>query len=263
MYIDTHCHLNFKAFNKDLNNVINRAREKGVTKIIIPGAKLDSSQKAVEIASEYEMCFAAVGIHPHHVDEVKSLEDNLKSLAREKKVVAIGEIGLDYHEYQGYPSITKETIKLQKELLMLQIKIAAEFNLPIIFHCREAWNDLLEVIESYSRNTNKALAGVFHCFTGNSTQLDKILKMGFYAGYDGNITYSANEELQTVVKETPLDAILLETDAPFLTPVPYRGQRNEPANIGLTSSFIAKLKETALTTVASRTFNNACSLFNL
>ncbi len=262
MYVDTHAHLNFKAFKKDLEEVIDRAKKSGIEKIIIPGAKINSSKRAVEISQNYESCFAAVGIHPHHTDEFLKLgrsavEEELKKLIAKQKVVAVGEIGLDYHEYKGYPPITPETKKRQKELLQLQIEIAIKFNLPVIFHCREAQDDQLDMIKGYK------LTGVFHCFGGEKKHLEKVLEMGFYVGFDGNITYPENKNLRDLVKFAPIDRILLETDSPFLTPIPFRGQRNEPAYLTNTASLIAQIHKISLEKVSEITTQNAMKLFVL
>jgi len=262
MLIDTHCHLNFKAFNKDLHEVISRAKEAGIEKIIIPGAKIDSSYKAIEISQKYESCFAAVGIHPHHVADFfqsnsRKTTDELKMITNNKKVVAIGEIGLDYHEYKGYPPITNKVKAKQKELLMLQIEIAQTHNLPIIFHCRDAHDDQLEIIK------NQKLTGVFHCFGGEKKHLEKVLSLGFYIGFDGNITYPENKNLQDLVRYTPIDRLLLETDAPYLTPLPFRSQRNEPAHLLHTTKFVSQLRAVSIENVIETTSLNALKLFRL
>ncbi len=271
MFIDTHAHLNFKAFNKDLEEVVNRAKEAGVEKIIIPGAKIDSSQMAVEIARKYDECFAAVGIHPHHVaDSVqlgkstveKKLREILKKV-QDDKIVAIGEIGLDYHEYKGYPPINDEVKSQQKELLILQINIAQEYNLPIIFHCRDAHDDQLELIDNHIKSTDKQITGVFHCFGGGKEHLEKVLSLDFYIGFDGNITYPENKNLHGLVRFTPIDRLLLETDSPYLTPLPYRGQRNEPAYLTHTASFVTQIHKITLEKVAEITTINALKLFRL
>lgn len=268
MFIDTHAHLNFKAFNKDLSEVINRARNAGVEKIIIPGAKLSSSQKAVEIAQKYDCCFAAVGIHPHHVDEFiklgkTTIEIELNKFVSNNKVVAVGEVGLDYHEYKGYPPISEESKKAQKELLTLQIKIAGEFDLPIIFHCRDAHDDQLELIKDYIEETKKDIKAVFHCFGGEKIHLEKVLSLGFFVGFDGNVTYPENKNLQDLAKYTPTDRLLLETDSPYLSPLPFRRQRSEPAYITHTAAFIAAMIHEDIDDFADITTNNALKLFRL
>lgn len=262
MFIDTHAHLNFKAFNKDLDEVINRAKNAGIGKIIIPGAKIDSSKKAVEIAQKYDSCFAAVGIHPHHTDEFVKLgksavEEELKKLIAKRGVVAVGEIGLDYHEYKGYPLVTSENKKQQQELLSTQIKIVQEYNLPIIFHCRDAQDDQLDIIK------DQKLTGVFHCFGGEKKHLEKVLSLGFYVGFDGNITYSENKNLQDLVKYVPLEKLLLETDAPYLAPIPHRGKRNEPSYLIHTASSASQIYNISVEKLAGITTDNALKLFRL
>lgn len=268
MLIDTHSHLNFKAFNKDLDEVILRAKEAGVDKIIIPGAKINSSKKAVEISQKYEVCFAAVGIHPHHVADFIELgkretTNQLKILANNKKAAAIGEIGLDYHEYKGYLPINDEIKTRQKELLLTQIEIAAELNMPVIFHCRDAHDDQLELIGRLADLTRKKIRGVFHCFGGEIKHLKKLLSWDFYVGFDGNISYPENENLRMLVKATPIDKLLLETDSPFLTPVPFRGQRNEPANLIRVAKTVSEIHKIALEDVAAVTSGNALKLFRV
>lgn len=260
MLIDTHAHLNFKAFNKDLEAVLNRAKEAGIGKIIIPGAKIDSSQKAVEITQNYEGCFAAVGIHPHHAEEFMRLgkpaiEEELQRLITNKKVVAVGEIGLDYHKYKDHPPISEAMKTEQKELLLLQIDIAQQANLPIIFHCRDAHNDQLDIIK------DRQLTGVFHCFAGEKKHLEKILSLGFFVGFDGNVTYPENKNLQDLVRYTPPDRLLLETDAPFLTPIPDRGKRNEPAYLIHTASFVAQIHKIPIDNLTEITTASALKLF--
>lgn len=271
MLIDTHAHLNFKAFNKDRKQVIDRAQKAGVEKIIIPGAKIDSSVKAVEIANKYPNCYAAAGIHPHHTDEINTSIHNsikvsdvikqLSGLIKNRKVVAVGETGLDYHRYQGYPLISDEIKTKQKELFLLQFELAAKNNLPVIIHCREAQDDLLSILKQFS--VNHKITGVFHCFSGNIQYLEKVLGMGFYVGFDGNITYEESTRLQLVVRNTPLDRILAETDSPYLTPLPLRGNRNEPANLPLVISKISEIYQKKPDEIADVTTNNAMKLFRL
>jgi len=263
MFIDTHCHLNFKSYKKDLPEVIKRATDNKIDKIIIPGAKLDTSRKAIEIAQQYGDCFAAVGIHPHHADllsaadNASDLKNLLTGLIIQPKVVAVGEIGLDYYQYKDCPPIDEETKKRQKELFLLQLELAQENNLPVILHCREAFDDLLNVLK------DKNISGVFHCFSGNKQQLAEVLEMGFYLGFDGNITYPQNQHLRQLVESAPFDKLLLETDAPFLTPVPQRGNRNEPAFLVYTAQTVAEIKKTALDKVMEITCSNALKLFRL
>lgn len=298
MLIDTHCHLNFQAFEKDLPEIVRRAKEQGVEKIIIPGTDLISSRKAVEIAQTYPGCYAAIGIHPHHAqdpnlkinNELKRELENLlvgKSSASVKttankadKIVAIGEVGLDNHVYRKtkYDNIvvTPEIKQKQKDLLQLQLELGVIHNLPIILHCREAYPDMIQTISTFSRVARRSLGegghspsnyikphlrGVFHCFSGSTQDLQLIITMGYYVGFDGNITYS--RDYSTLVKSAPLERILLETDSPYLTPVPHRGTRNEPAYLPFVAQTVADYHSTSLLNVASQSTTNARSLFQI
>lgn len=270
MLIDTHCHLNFHAFKNDIADVIKRAKEEGVEKIIIPGAKLDSSEKGIDVANKYDNCFAAVGVHPHHVEEVsryqgiKVLRKEIEQLAKSKKVVAIGEIGLDYHEYEKTVyekyQVTTQMKSQQKDLLKMQIELALKFELPVIFHCRDAFIDMVPVITEYA---SSKLRGVFHCFGGNTENLRQVVALGYYVGFDGNITYKNAQNLRDLVKETPFERILMETDAPFLAPEPHRGERNEPKNVRIIAEMIAQIKNINLEELAESTTKNAQLLFNI
>ncbi|EKE22058.1 MAG: hypothetical protein ACD_7C00069G0001 [uncultured bacterium] len=273
MLIDTHCHLNFKAFKKDLDKVINDALKSGVEKIIIPGAKIKSSEEALKIAKNYPNCSAAIGIHPHHASSfftsilysnvVKNeIKEKLSFLAKQPKVVAIGEIGLDYYQYKDCPAVSKVDKKNQKELFLQQVEIAMKCHLPVIIHCREAFDDMLNDLNHFILKYQN-ISGVFHCFSGNKKQLKEVLNMGFYVGFDGNITYPENKHLSDLIRVIPLDRLLLETDSPFLTPLPYRGKRNKPAYIKYIASHIAKIKEQKMEKIAEITSSNATKLFRL
>ncbi len=287
MLIDTHCHLNFNAFNKDLPDVLRRAKEAGVEKIIIPGTDIASSKKAIEVANSYDFCWASVGIHPHHAHDPglvidAALEKQLEKILTSDRVVAVGEIGLDYFRYTKTKysdnSITDEIKQKQKELLLMQLDLAVIHNLPVIFHCREAFDDMLEVIrnqkETNSRKSSarpnyikqsqtvKPVRGVFHCFTGSTSQLQLITTMGYYVGFDGNITYDETQ-YSPLVSSAPLDRILLETDSPYLTPVPYRGTRNEPMHLPLVAEAVAKYRATTLSEITKFTTSNAEKLFEI
>lgn len=261
MFVDTHCHLNFKAFKKDLNEVISRAKAAGVKKIIVPGAKIKSSKRATKITSEYEGVYAAVGVHPHHANEEFDLAE-LKKLAEDKNTVAIGEIGLDRHQYKDYPPTSQEEQKRQVNIFLQQLKIAKDLYLPVIIHCREAQNLLLTVLSDFM-NKNGKLKGVFHCFEGDEDYLMKVIDLGFYIGFDGNMTYQENKKSAQIIKKVPLDRLLLETDAPFLTPLPYRGSRNEPGHLVKTAEFIASLLKIRISKLAKITTSNAEGLFML
>lgn len=283
--IDTHCHLNFHAFNEDLPQVINRAKKRGITKIIIPGTDLASSRRAIKISETYSNCWAAVGIHPHHAKDENlmvnsDLRHELKQLLTHKRVVAAGEIGMDYFIYKNtkYPNtaITNEYKKKQHELFVMQMELAKEYGLPMILHCRDAHDDMIQTISKFTdqtisneaksvknnsrnRETSTLLPGVFHCFGGSTQHLELLISMGFYIGFDGNITYGSDH--QKLVQATPLERILLETDAPFLTPVPHRGTRNEPMYLPIIATAISEYKNIQVSEVIHNTSQNAISLF--
>lgn len=300
MLIDTHCHLNFKTFAKDLPDVVRRAGEQGVEKLIVPGTDLESSRRAVEIAHKYPgVCYAAIGIHPHHAQDPEFIiSDNVRhqlgELLSERGVVAVGEVGLDYYRYtkSKYPNseITDEIKQKQKELLILQLDLAVIHNLPVILHCREAHDEMIQTISAFaeaSADASSAYArtsadrnfsrnrspshdyikrthppGVWHCFDGNANQLQTILTMGYYVGFDGNITYNESQ-YSPLVKATPLNRLLLETDSPFLTPIPHRGTRNEPAHLPLVAQAVSNYHSSPLTDVIHISTENARSLFHL
>lgn len=266
MMIDTHCHLNFKAFNKDLGQVIDRATKEGVEKIVLPGAKISSSRKAADISQKYSTCYAAVGIHPHHSSEVttfglNTINTTLHDLAKEKEVVAIGEIGIDYHQYKDYPPISDSDKKTQTELFVSQLKIAHEVDLPVIIHCRDAHDDLFEILKSYISYKNHLLSGVCHCFGGDKNHLKQALELGLFIGFDGNCTYAENQTLRDLIEETPLHRLVLETDSPFLTPVPFRKTRNEPSYLKYIVSEVAKIHQKSRETISQITTHNALELF--
>lgn len=262
MLVDTHCHLNFAAFDEDWREVADEAVKNGVEKMVVVGADLISSAKAVEMARKHDRLYAAVGIHPHHVNGSQAL-DEVKKLAQNKKVVAIGEVGLDYHVYLKTKyednSVTPKLKVKQKQLFGTQIQLAKELNLPLIIHNREAGNDMLDTIEHFSKEDGKLPRGVFHCISGSVKLLEKILNAGFYVGVDANVTYS--QEVQLLAKAAPLEKILIETDSPFLSPASSRGLRNTPSNVRIVAEFLGKLKDVAVDRVMAATTKNAQDLF--
>ncbi len=270
MFIDTHCHLNFSAFEQDLPDIVRHAEDSGVEQIVVPGAHLDSSGKAVEVAAQFPNCFAAIGIHPHHAtDKDVIVNDELKKqlvkLIKQPKIVAIGEVGMDYFVYQKSKyletALSQELKDKQRALFELQLSLAHEHNLPVIFHCREAFGDMWNIIENFITETKWQPRGVFHCFGGGKKDLRKALDHGFYIGIDGNITY--NQNLQFIAYDVPLEKLLLETDAPYLTPIPFRGQRNEPKHIPLIAEYVAKTKNIPADEVETATTRSAQQLFGL
>lgn len=263
MYIDTHCHLNFQAFEKDWQKVADEAIKAGVEKMIVVGADLATSAKAVELAGKHKNLWAAVGIHPHHAQN-KIGFDKLKSLARSKKVVAIGECGLDYHEYRNTrypdPQITPEIKNQQKVLFGQQIQLAKQLKLPLIIHNRETGEDTLDSLNHFCKSDGVYPPGVFHCISGSKKLLEKILQAGFYVGIDGNITY--NQEVQALALMTPMNRILLETDAPYLSPQ-HDGSRNLPQSVKIIAQFLAKLKGASINQIGRETTKNAEKLFKI
>jgi len=263
--IDAHCHLNFKAFSEDYDKAIQRAFDKGVEIIINTGTSIESSIKAIELAQKYANLYAIIGIHPHHSDKVeKGWDEEIGKLAKMPKVVGIGEIGMDYYSYKSNGIVDS---KIQRNIFERQIEISIEKKLPLQIHGRHAGKDILEVISSY-KNKLLEIPGMFHCFAGNIDYLKKVLSMGFYVGFDGNITYEGlapgeDTALSDLVEYTPLDRIITETDSPYLTPIPYRGGRNEPSYVIIVGNSIAKIKNTSFDEVDKVTSDNARKIFKL
>ena len=254
VFIDTHAHLDHKRFEYDVDQVIDRAGLAKIQSIITIGANLLSSRQAVEITRRYHNIVAAVGIHPHDASKIKKdTLDEIELLAQNEKVIAIGEIGLDYY-YDFSPR------DAQCQVFSDQINLAKKLNLPIVVHIREAYEDALDILESEHAED---LGGVIHCFSGDQKAADTCLNMGFYISVGGILTFPNSKELQRIVKDLPLDRILLETDAPYLTPVPYRGKRNEPAYIVYVAKTLANLKGITVEEVARVTTLNAYKCFNL
>lgn len=261
--IDVHCHLNFHAYHKDVDDVIQRAFDKGITKIINVGTKIDSSQKAVSLAEQYDNLYAIVGIHPHHADKhEENWYEDLEKLAKHPKVLAIGEIGMDYYRYQSNGIVDPE---IQKEIFIKQIELAHKYKLPLQIHNRHAGKDILEILinhKSYLLNT----PGMFHCFAGDMDILRGALSLGFFIGFDGNTTYPGLAPGETVSLSelaiaTPLDRLVIETDSPFLTPIPHRGERNEPQYAIITAQFMSLLKKISYEQLVAQTTKNVYTMF--
>jgi len=251
--IDSHAHLGMDAFDADRDEVITRAEEAGLTGIITIGVTVSDSEKGIGIAGLYDIVYASVGVHPH---EVKDLEqdayERLRILARQKKVVAVGEIGLDFY-YEHSPRA------VQFRHFADQLDLAVELGLPVIVHDREAHRETLEFL-GYRKGR---LRGVIHCFSGDLQMAKKCVDMGFVVSIAGPITYKKSEELQKVAREMPLETFLIETDAPYLSPEPWRGKRNEPAYVIQTARRIAELRGIEAKDVEIATEINARNLFGL
>lgn len=272
MLTDTHCHLDFNKFNDDRGAVIRRALEAGVERILVPAIELESSRAVIELAKSHEAIFAAIGFHPTDLDgwDESSIE-NLRQLARSAdKIIAIGEIGLDYYWVQE-----PEKQARQRQVLKDQLRLAREANLPVIIHMREendAWLgeasvDLLEILTEWQtglQEESHPLAerpGVLHSFNGNLETAQKAIEHNFFIGVTGPVTYKNAEEKRQIIRQLPLERLLIETDAPFLTPVPHRGRRNEPAFVRHIADKIAEIHMTTREQVAEITSNNANHLF--
>lgn len=263
--IDVHCHLNFHKFEKDCDEVIKRALNSGVEIIINTGTQISSSQAAVNLAQKYENLYAIVGIHPHHADKPeKEWEEELLKLGKQDKILAIGEIGLDYYDYASNGIVDP---KLQKELFIKQIEIAYALKLPLQIHNRQAGEDVIKILNE-NKNKLQTTPGMFHCFAGSMEVLKSALDLGFYIGFDGNITYDGiakgeTTDLKELCKYIPIDRIVTETDAPYLTPQLHRGSRNEPSYVIITGEFIANLKDISFEEFDKQTTRNAKKVFNI
>ncbi|MDD2689433.1 MAG: TatD family hydrolase [Candidatus Omnitrophica bacterium] len=252
MFIDTHCHLDFPQFNQDRSQVIERARAEGIEYVINIGSSVKGSIDSLGLSKEYDFIYASVGIHPHEADNFdEKSENSIRQLAKKEKVVAIGEIGLDY--FKNYSKLEN-----QKPLFISMLKLAKELDKPVVIHSRQAQNDTLKIIKE-----SMPLKGVVHCFSGDVDFLKAFLDLGFFVSFTCNITYKNANNLRAIVKETPLEKLLLETDAPYLAPEGLRGARNEPAFIKLLAEEVAKIKEVSMEEVARATTANAKLFFNL
>ncbi len=254
-FADTHCHLNDEKFSNDLNEVIERAKSAGVNRIINFGDTLESSAAVVELTKKFTGMFAGVGVHPEEISGFnESSVEKIFELAKNEKVVAIGEIGLDY-----YWEKDSEKRLLQQKIFIEQLKIARQLNLPVCIHEREAHGDALKILKSEGKN----LCGVMHCYSGSLEMAREIWKMGWLTGFDGPLTFKNSAKLPEIVKAAPQEMILIETDAPYLAPVPNRGKRNEPVFVVDVAKKIAEIRGETLETVAQYTTQNAENLYKI
>ena len=255
MLFDSHAHLNDARFDEDREALIQKLQEEHVDLVLNPGADIETSISSVELANKYDFIYAAVGVHPHDVKDLDDTAiDTLRKLATEnEKVVAIGEIGLDYY-YDNSPR------EVQKEWFKKQIELANELKLPIIIHDRDAHQDTFEII----KNTKSPEIGcVLHCYSGNVELAKEYVKMGYYIGVGGVVTFKNSRVLKEVVKAIPLECIVVETDCPYLAPAPHRGKRNSSAYLPLVIEEIARLKEITAEEVENVTYENAQRLYGL
>lgn len=249
MFIDTHCHL-FKDYYEDMDNIICKIKNHGIIALINNGCDSKTNQEVLSLLDKYDFMYGAIGIHPDYADNYN--EDDLKYIMDNigvEKIVAIGEIGLDYH----YDNFSKEK---QITLFKAQLKIAEKNNLPVIIHMREATNDVLNTLKEYR------VKGVIHCFTGSVETANILIKMGFFLGINGVVTFK-NCNLINTIKEIGIGHIVLETDAPYLTPVPFRSEKNDSSHVVDTANFIANSLGIDVKKLADITTNNAKSLFDI
>jgi len=267
---DTHCHLNFHQFDKDRQHVINRAWEEGLDRILIPAIDAVSSREVVELAGSSPGLYAAVGVHPNSANtwERDTIKE-LYKLSSHSKVVAIGEIGLDYYR-------DRASYDIQKSIFREQLSLATQVDLPVVIHARNAsetdrncFYDVLEILTEWriefgnnaNRSSDLVHPGVLHSYSGNETEGKRALELGFFIGITGPVTFKNSQALRNFVRTIPLTNVLIETDAPFLSPQPHRGKRNEPANVRYIAKEISEVLNMTFDDVADTTTNNADRLF--
>ena len=253
--IDTHAHLDDEKFAHDRAAVIERARESGIVKIITMGDSLDSSARSVALAEKFELVYAAVGIHPEEAQPMTAAtDDQLAAWAAQEKVVAIGEIGLDY-----YWEKDEEKRALQRAIFVRQLDLARQLRLPVCIHDREAHGDMMKILKTEGRG----LRGVLHCYSGSWEMAAELLKGDWYFGIDGPLTYKNAAKLPEIVQRLPAERILVETDSPYLSPMPFRGKRNEPAHVLYVAKKAAELRGESLEAFARATRENTRDLYGI
>lgn len=273
--IDSHCHIDGESFDDDRDEVVRRATNAGVAAMLNVGTgdpHSDDFRRAVSVAEKYENVFASVGVHPHDAKLYDDrAEEHLIELARSEKVIAWGEIGLDYY-YDHSPR------DVQREVFRRQIRVAKTLDLPVIIHSRDADDETVEILteefsrngdipvrnlEEADRNVRVPLRGIMHCFGGTPAMAEALMPLGFLISFAGNVTFKKAENLRDAARVVPLDRLLVETDCPFLTPIPFRGKRNEPAYVEHTARFLAELYGVSYETLAKQTTQNFLDFFGL
>src|SRR5215203_3547929 len=258
MLIDSHCHIDSDRFDEDRDAVVQRARDAGVSMMLNIGTgdpHSDDFRKAVAVAEKYDNVFAGVGVHPHDAKLYDdAAEEHLIDLARSEKVIAWGEIGLDFY-YDHSPR------DVQREVLRRQIRTARSLNLPIIIHSRDADDETVEILNEECAYTD--FKGIMHCFGGTAEMAEKLMDIGFLISFAGNVTFKKAENLRDAARIVPLERLLMETDCPFLTPIPFRGKRNEPAFVAETAKFLADFYGVEVEKLANQTTQNFLDFFKL
>ena len=251
MLTDTHCHLYFEDLKKDLQGVFDRASKLGVSRFICPATNMEDVHQCIEIAENYDQVFCSSGIHPHDTKDVpQNYIEKIYNLMSNVNMIAIGEIGLDY-----FRNISDSNI--QKKILREQLKIALAIDKPVIIHNREADEDMINILTEFPE-----VSGVAHCFSSKLDMANQFLELGYYISFSGNLTFK-NSHLPSIAKELPLDRLLVETDSPFLSPVPFRGKPNEPARVRYVAEKLAEIHNIALEEIANITSENASKIFRL
>lgn len=254
MLIDSHAHLDDRRFNKDRDKLIKSLKQNDISLVINIGADVSTSIKSVKLAEKYENIYAAVGVHPHSAKEMDdSTIEVLRAFAKRDKVVAIGEIGLDFH-YDNSPR------DVQRKRFIEQIGLAKELDLPIVVHSRDADQETFDILKE---EADEKLRGVLHCYSGNAEMAKEYIDLGFYISLAGPVTFKNARKPKEVAKSVPIDKLLIETDAPYLTPEPHRGKRNEPIYVRHVASMIAELRDMSFEDVGRITSENTKRLFNI
>ena len=282
MLIETHAHLDYPDFANDFDDVLRRATDAGVTRIITIGTSVESSRRAIDLAEKYPNIFAVIGVHPTYALQVaEDVITPLRELAKNPRVAAIGEIGLDYHHlpsveaakqkhiqvFNALQSETEEQVEAriedgaykskQAELFEQLLDLAVELRLNVVIHQRDAWDDTLEILRDYGRQAS----GVFHCFGGTLNQANEVLDLGHLVSFTGIVTFKNGKQVREVAAQVPIDRFMVETDCPYLAPVPFRGKRCEPAHTRLVAEEIAKARRVSLEEIAGATTATAEEFF--
>ena len=253
--VDTHAHIDGEDFDGDREEMLARAKRSGVVAVVTFGDTMEASARVVKLAASHENVFGGVGVHPENAFPLtKADEDSLAAWTKEKNVVALGEIGLDY-----YWEKDEEKRKLQRKMFVRQLALARDLDVPVCIHDREAHGDLMTILKTEGRKNR----GVIHCFSGSWEMAKELLKLGWYIGVDGPLTYKNAAKLPEIVKKMPADRLLVETDCPYLSPIPYRGRRNEPAYVRITAECATEIRGESLADFAVQTTKNACEIYGL
>lgn len=251
--IDSHAHLDEERFDEDRDELIKSLKENAISYVINPSSDMETSRRVVELSNKYDNIFAAVGIHPHDAEGFKEEDlDELRELSKDERVVAIGEIGLDYY-YDNSPR------EIQKEVFGKQLQLAHELDLPVIIHTRDAMGDTYDILKEFEDRVR----GVMHCYTGSIEMAEKFMKLGFYISIAGPVTFKNAVNVREMAKQIPLERLLIETDSPYLAPVPNRGKRNDPTNVRYVADMLANLKEIQIDKIIEHSRENTVELFSL